>query len=81
MNSFMNNLKADTNYTFTENGGVAHRSTLNPVYDLFALGAVYRSRSDEDCIVLFTKAYDEDPELALKCLFWIRDCRGGKLVA
>lgn len=77
MNSFMNNLKADINYTFTENGGVAHRSTLNPVYDLFALGASYRSRSDEDCIVLFMKAYDEDPELALKCLFWMRDCRGG----
>lgn len=77
MNSFMNNLEANTNYTFTENGGVAHRSTLNPVYDLFALGASYRTRSDEDCIVLFMKAYNENPELALKCLFWIRDCRGG----
>lgn len=77
MNSFMNNLEANTNYTFTENGAVAHKSTLNSVYDLFALGAAYRSRSDEDCIVLFMKAYDENPELALKCLFWIRDCRGG----
>ena len=77
MNSFMNNLEANTNYTLTENGAVARKSTLNPVYDLFALGAAYRSRSDEDCIVLFMKAYDEDPELALKCLFWMRDCRGG----
>ena len=77
MNSFMNNLEANTNYTITENGAVARKSTLNPVYDLFALGAAYRSRSDEDCIVLFMKAYDEDPELALKCLFWMRDCRGG----
>lgn len=77
MNSFMNNLEANTNYTFTENGALAHKSTLNPVYDLFALGSAYRTRSDEDCIVLFMKAYDENPELALKCLFWIRDCRGG----
>lgn len=77
MNSFMNNLEANTNYTLTENGAVARKSTLNPVYDLFALGAAYRSRSDEDCIVLFMKAYDENPELALKCLFWMRDCRGG----
>ena len=77
MNSFMNNLEANTNYTLTENGAVARKSTLNPVYDLFALGAAYRSRSDEDCIVLFMKAYDENPALALKCLFWMRDCRGG----
>ena len=77
MNSFMNNLEANTNYTLTEKGAVARKSTLNPVYDLFALGAAYRSRSDEDCIMLFMKAYDENPELALKCLFWMRDCRGG----
>lgn len=77
MNSFLCNLKNEDNYTLTENCGIAYKSTLNPVYDLFALGSAYRTRSDEDCIVLFMKAYDENPELALKCLFWIRDCRGG----
>lgn len=81
MNTFMNSLKEANNYKLTENGGVAHSSTLNPVYDMFALGAAYRSRSNEDVILLFKNALEYDESLALKCLFYIRDCRGGKLVA
>ena len=77
MNTFMNNLKNTTNYKYTENGGLAHKSTNSAVYDMFAMGAAYRSRSWEDCILLFKKAFEEDETLALKCLFWIRDCRGG----
>jgi hypothetical protein len=42
------------------------------------LGAAYRKRSDEDCILLFRKAFDENPSYALKCLFYIRDVRGGQ---
>ena len=80
-NTFINNLKEQTNYTYTENGAVTHKSTLNAVYDLFALGGAYRSRNDEDCILLFKKAFEQDEELALKCLFYLRDIRGGKLVA
>lgn len=77
MNTFLNNMKTATNYTYTDNGAVAHKSTLNAVYDLYALGAAYRGRSEEDKILLFKNAFEEDRELALKCLFWIRDCRGG----
>ena len=77
MNTFMNQLKNDTNYKYTENGGLAHKSTNSAVYDLFALGAAYRKRSDADCILLFKNAFEENEILALKCLFWIRDCRGG----
>jgi hypothetical protein len=44
---------------------------------MFAFGAAYRKRTDEDCINLFKNALEEDEVLALKCLFWIRDCRGG----
>ena len=77
MNTFLNGLKSATNYTLTENGGLAHKSTLYPVYDLFALGGAYRQRSDDDCILLFKKAFDVDPVYALKCLFYLRDCRGG----
>jgi len=76
--NFINVLKKQTNYTETENGGIAHKSTLNAVYDLFALGGAYRSRSDEDCILLFKKAYEQDPVLALRCLFYLRDIRGGQ---
>lgn len=78
MNTFMNQLSNDFNYKRTENGALAHRTTNSAVYDMFAMGAAYRSRSDEDCILLFKNAFEEDSVLALKCLFYIRDCRGGQ---
>lgn len=78
MNTFLNGLKEADNYKLTENGGVAYKSTLNKVYDLFAFGGAYRNRSDEDCIDLFEKAYLTDELLALKCLFYLADCRGGQ---
>ena len=77
-NSFMENLTNAANYKLTENGGVAHKSTRSMVYDMFALGGAYRQRSDEDCILLFKNAFEEDETLALKCLFYLRDCRGGQ---
>lgn len=77
-NTFLDSLKRETNYTLTENGGVAHKSTLDAVYDMFALGGAYRSRTDEDCILLFKNAFEENQELALKCLFYLRDIRGGQ---
>lgn len=78
MNKFVNGLANATNYTYTENGAVTHKSTMSGLLDLFAMGAAYRTRSDEDVIVLFKKAFDEDPVYALKCLFYIRDIRGGQ---
>lgn len=81
MNTFMNGLKNTANVTHTDNGAVAYKSTMSAVLDLFALGGAYRQRSDEDCIVLFRKAFAEDPVYALKCLFYLRDVRGGKLFA
>ena len=77
-NTFMNGLKSATNYTHTENGAITHKSTLNALYDMFAMGGAYRSRSENDCIVLFKNAYAEDPVYALKCLFYLRDIRGGQ---
>lgn len=77
-NSFLNGLQNETNFTRTENGAVTHKSTLSAVLDMFALGGAYRNRSDEDCILLFKNALEEDEVLALKCLFYLRDCRGGQ---
>ena len=77
-NTFMNQLSNDFNYKRTENGALAHKTTNSAVYDMFAMGAAYRKRSDEDCILLFKNAFEEDSVLALKCLFYIRDCRGGQ---
>lgn len=78
MNTFMNQLNNNMNFKYTENGALAHKRLNSDVYTLFAMGAAYRSRSDEDCILLFKNAYEENAELAMKCLFYIRDCRGGQ---
>lgn len=78
MNTFMNGLKAANNLGYTENHAIKYKSTLNPVLDMFALGGAYRKRTDEDCIVLFKSAYEHDPVYALKCLFYLGDCRGGQ---
>lgn len=78
MNSFVNNLIQNTNFTETENGAIAHSTTQSSVLDLFALGGAYRNRSEEDCRILFGRAYSEDKKNALKCLFYLRDVRGGQ---
>ena len=78
MNTLLNAMKQMNNVTYTENGGVTYRSTMNGLMDLFALGGAYRKRSDEDCINLFKKAFEEDETYALRCLFYLRDCRGGQ---
>lgn len=80
-NKFMNALKNESNYTLTENDAVTYKSTLDGLLDLFALGGAYRTRSDADCINLFKKAFEENETYALKCLFYLRDVRGGKLFA
>jgi hypothetical protein len=78
MSNFLNGMKSATNYARTENGALTHTSTMNGLLDLFAMGAAYRTRSDEDVILLFKNAFAEDPTYALKCLFYIRDVRGGQ---
>ena len=78
MNKFMNGLANATNYTLTENGAVTHKSTLDDVLDMFAFGGAYRTRSDADVITLFDNALKQDEVHALKCLFYLRDCRGGQ---
>ena len=76
MNNLLNGLKESTNLTYTVNGAVAYKSTLSKVYDLFCMGAAMRSSSEVEIIKLFSDAYLENPTLALKCLFYLRDCHG-----
>ena len=78
MNTFMNTLVENSNYTYTENGGLTHKSSGSNVLNLFSLGGAYRTRSDEDVILLFKNAFEEDRLLAMKCLFYLRDIRGGQ---
>lgn len=78
MNTMLNAMKERNNVTLTENGGVTYKSTMNGLQDLFAMGGAYRSRSEADVILLFKKAFMEDEAYALKCLFYLRDVRGGQ---
>lgn len=78
MNRFLNGLENATNYTYTENGAITHTTTKSALLDMFAMGAAMRSRSDSDIILMFRKAFAENPVYALKCLFYIRDIRGGQ---
>ena len=78
MNTLLNGMKNATNYTHTENGALTHKTSMSGLLDLFGMGAAYRTRSDSDCIVLFQDAFKENPVYALKCLFYLRDVRGGQ---
>lgn len=78
MNTFMNQMTKDANIDYTENGARTHVTTNSKVLDMFSLGSAFRNRSDVDVILLFKNAFEEDPLLAVKCLFYIRDARGGQ---
>jgi len=75
----MNALQAisrQLNVTRTENGDLAYKSTGSACLDFFSLcGGMRRNLSD--LIKLFVKAYAEDPTVAIKILFYMRNIRGG----
>ena len=74
---FISVMKNDTNYGLTENGGIKHNTTNSALLDMFGMGGSMRNRSEGDVILMFKKAYKENPTYALKCLFYLRDCREG----
>ncbi len=77
-NPLVAGLAKSTNTTFTENGALTNKSTLNGVLDWFAAGGSLRSRVDKDIENLFIKAWGTDALKALKVLFYFRDVRGGQ---
>ena len=74
--TFLDMMKEIDNFTYTENGAGAYSSTGNAVLDAFGtLGGMMNS-SPEDIIRTFMKAFDKDPKLAMRMLFYFRDPRG-----
>lgn len=77
--NFMSAMKTelDSRKTLTENGAVAYATSGKELLDfLFAVSAL--RQADADVIKnRFAGIYYEDPMVAIKFLFWLRDCRGG----
>lgn len=75
--SFAQKLSEKASETRTLNGARAYSTTGDACLDLFSVAGGMRYRSPADQIRLFERAYIENPELAMKLLFHIRDIRGG----
>ena len=70
-------LKKTANKTYTENGAVTRRTSGKDCLDLFAAIGALRRADDQTICSRFLKAYAENPDLAMKILFYARDVRGG----
>lgn len=70
-------LKSEQNMTLTENGAPALRSTENACLDLFASIGALRHAETSRIRNMFTQAYTENPDDAMRILFYARDIRGG----
>lgn len=75
---FRNELKKNAALKETENGAIVYDRSMDKVVDLFAQIGALRNRSVKDKQDMFIDAYQVDPELALKILFYARDCREGQ---
>lgn len=75
MNKLTRAFERQGNLTRTENDAVTHQGTFSKVLDFFYHAP---ARQGQDNLPLFLEAYEEDPNLALKALFYLRDVRGGK---
>ena len=70
-------LKNMANRTRTENGAVTLRSTGSDCLNLFATIGAMRAQNVAEIEKRFLRAYAENPDLAMKILFYARDIRGG----
>jgi hypothetical protein len=74
MLEFLKNL---SNRKRTENGAVTLRSTGTHCLDLFATVGALRAQDEAEIERRFLRAWAENPDLAMKLLFYARDIRGG----
>ena len=75
--NFSEVMREESKWTKTENGADAKNTTDSALLDMFATIGSMRGRSEDKIIQKFELAFQEDPLGAMRCLFWVRDCRGG----
>lgn len=63
--------------TTTTNGAMAYSSSGDKCLDIFFIAGAMRYHDLSRVNMKFVEAYRENPELAMKLLFYIRDIRGG----
>lgn len=62
----------------TANNAASLATTGSPLLDFFGKAGAMRKQTAEQQVALFRAAYEESPEHAIRCLFYIRDVRGGQ---
>lgn len=77
-NKFLDMLRDEDNFTFTENGGGALKSTGNWCLNAFGQLSTMINSDEDDILTVFYKAFVENPETAMRMLFYVRDIRGGQ---
>lgn len=73
----LESIKKEANRTYTENGAATLQTTYSDCLDLFATVGALRSAEEQEILNRFVRAYTENPDLAIKLLFFARDVRGG----
>lgn len=76
--TFVGAMRRESNLTVTENQATTYKSSLSSVLDLFASGGALRKRTPKEIHDIVRKAALEDLLLTFKCLFYLRDIRGGQ---
>lgn len=73
----LNALTYEANLTCTENGALTYRSSGSDCLDFFAVCGAMRHADENEIVQRFLRAYAENPDTAMKILFYARDIRGG----
>ncbi len=76
-NAMDKNWNDESKWTLTENGADALNTTGNPLLDLYGVIGSLRTRSEDEIVSLFNRAFAFDALNAMRLLFYARDIRGG----
>ena len=66
------------NVSYTNNGGLTHATSASALVDWFYQSGAMRHQSEEEIWDLWVKAFDSNPQAAMRLLMYNRDVRGGQ---